>query len=1024
MARRPRILSIPASAPFLPTLIEALASDKLFADFPTAGDPLSLNRATIYLPTRRACRLAREAFLRRGGTAVLPRLIAIGDVDEDELVFADAGRAEALTVPPAISPLERRLVLAGLVEKFANAKEIASGDAPLITGTPAHVLDLADALARLIDDMVTRDVDWKQLDKLVPDDFDPYWQLTLRFLGIAGEAWPAFLKEQGLVDLSTRRDALLAAEAERLRNRAPGPVIAAGSTASMPATARLLAEIARLPQGTVVLPGLDLSLDNESWSKIGGTPPGFSDPSVAHPQYGMFGFLNLVGVERDEVEELVAAPLAIRDKLVSEALRPAAATEHWATLDGGDALAAGFDDVAVIETETVEQEALAIAVALREAMEDPKRTAALVTPDRTLARRVKAALARWRVPVEDSGGEALSESGAGIFARLAATVALRGAEPVPLLALVKHSQFRLGRGEGGFAKAAVALERAVLRGPRPAAGSASLIQAVALLRADIDGGKVHRADQRTKLDKWQFDAADELATALHAALEPLESLAGQQSSLADFAARHRAVLDALSDHDDGEAELIDTALAELAESGAAQSFRMPAFEYPAFFERVLAGRVTRPPEDRTARVRIFGLLEARLQTVDRLVLGGLVEGVWPPQMQSDAWLSRPMRQQLGLDLPERRIGLTAHDFAQALGTRDVIMTRSMKVGGAPTVPSRFTQRLQAVLGEGPWKLALQRGEKYRAWARSLDMPETIARIAAPEPKPPLAARPTRFSVTEIEEFLRDPYSIYAKRVLGLAKLDPVDTPPGARDRGSAVHNAIEDFTDLYADGLPSDPYAELIKLGRKAFEPLAAHPDAQAFWWPRFLRVARWFAEWEPARRVDVDTVFAEKRGELEFLIGDRMFKLSARADRIEKRRDGSFALVDYKTGNAKGAKEVLSGLAPQLTLEAAIAQGGGFEDVPAGSSVTGLTYVQLKGQEPPGLVRELSEEETWKKTSPDAEAVRAFENLKQLLLRFEDEKQPYLSRSRPQFRQRYGDFDLLARVREWSATGGVVEEE
>lgn len=1021
MARPPRILTIAPSAPFLRTLIDSLLSGTLFPGFPVGNDPLSLSRATILLPTRRACRLARDAFLQRGGVTVLPRLIAIGDVEEDEFVFAEASGAPSLEILPAIAPLERRLELAVLSDRWATQDAVGGGETPLIAGSTAHSLDLADALARLIDDMTTRGVDWAGLDQIVPDDFDPYWKLTLQFLAIAREHWPEHLAANGLIEAAARRDLLLAAESEALARSAGGPVIAAGSTASMPSTARLLAAIAKMPLGAVVLPGLDLTLDDDSWRKIGGTPPAFTDSSVAHPQFGMFGFLHLAGVERASVEELARPVLAERERLVGEALRPAAATEHWAAVAGDPALAAGFANVAVLEADTVEQEALAIAVALREAVETPDRTAALVTPDRVLARRVIAALRRWDVAVEDSGGDALADTPAGVFARLAATVALRGAEPVSLLALVKHAHFRLGRDAGGYAEAVAAMERAILRGPRPAAGSASLSRALALLRQQQD--RLHRADPRARLSDGQFEAAEELAAALHASLAPLEEQSDKRASLAEFAGWHRKVLHALGDRDSDDAVRLDEALAEAASSAAAQRFRLSSFDYPEVFERLLTGHVVRPPENRSARVRVFGLLEARMQVADRVVLGGLVEGVWPPQAQADPWLSRPMRHQLGLDLPERRIGLTAHDFAQALGAADVILSRSLKVGGAPTVPSRFTQRLKAVLDESAWKEALLRGAKYSAWARLLDTPDKVIRIAAPKPTPPRLARPTRFSVTEIEEWLRDPYAIFAKRILGLAKLDPIDTAPGARDRGSAVHAAIQEFTERHAAALPDNAYQELVELGRKAFEPLAAHPDAKAFWWPRFLRVAQWFAEWEPARRLAVATVIAEADGRLEFTIGEREFSLRARADRIEKRHDGTYALVDYKTGAVKGANEVLTGLAPQLTLEAAIARGGGFADVPAGVSVAALTYVQLKGQEPPGFVRELAEAASWKSTTPDAEAARALESLKALILRFEDEAQPYLSRSRPQFRQRPGDFDLLARVREWSATGGVVEE-
>ncbi|MGH8735717.1 MAG: PD-(D/E)XK nuclease family protein, partial [Burkholderiales bacterium] len=325
---------------------------------------------------------------------------------------------------------------------------------------------------------------------------------------------------------------------------------------------------------------------------------------------------------------------------------------------------------------------------------------------------------------------------------------------------------------------------------------------------------------------------------------------------------------------------------------------MSASDYPDLFRAIVAERPVRRPDRPGVRVRIYGLLEARLQNVDRLVLGGLVEGTWPPETRSDPWLNRPMRHDLGLDLPERRIGLSAHDFAQLLGAKEVILTRAAKLSGAPTVASRFVQRLQAVAGEARWQQALARGERYLHWARLLDQPEKPPRpILRPQPKPSVALRPRSLSVTEIELLLRDPYSIYARHVLRLQPLDAIDTPPGARDRGTVIHGAIEKFTKQFKDGLTADAFSELIKLGESEFAVLEDFPEARAFWWPRFQRIARWFAGWERTRRGDIAALTAETNGKIEIPVGERVFTLRARADRIERLADGSFAILDYKTG-------------------------------------------------------------------------------------------------------------------------------
>ena len=322
----PRVFTIPASAPFVPTLIRALIDGTLVPGFPAGHDPLALAGATLYLPTRRACRLVRDVFLdvTGAGAAILPRIVPIGDVDEDEIAFAQAASGAlagtALDLPTAIGGLERRMLLAQLVLKWAGSIAPDKKDeTPLVASNPASALALADDLARLMDDMTTRGVSWDQLDELVPDALDRYWQLTLEFLKIAREAWPAILAERGAIEPAARRDALIKAEAARLATHKDGPVIAAGSTGSMPATAELIATIARLPHGAVVLPGLDTDLDAESWDLIAGRRDAAGreliPPAVGHPQFALHALLDRIGITRDAVLPLGQPAAHGRDRI-------------------------------------------------------------------------------------------------------------------------------------------------------------------------------------------------------------------------------------------------------------------------------------------------------------------------------------------------------------------------------------------------------------------------------------------------------------------------------------------------------------------------------------------------------------------------------------------------------------------------------------------------------------------------------------------------------------------------------------
>jgi ATP-dependent helicase/nuclease subunit B len=817
----------------------------------------------------------------------------------------------------------------------------------------------------------------------------------------------------------------------------------------MPATAKCLHAVANLPSGAVVLPGLDTDLDEDAWKTIGGVKnaAGAFDihPSSNHPQFAMHALLRRLGITRRDVEILSPPAPDGRETLLSEAMRPSHATDHWherlQQQYVATRIAAGMQDLAVIEAPNPEMEALAIAVAMREARHLQK-SAALVTPDRALARRVTAALSRWNLDFDDSGGEALIETSAGIFARLAAEAVTRGLEPPTLLALLKHPLCRLGGFADAFKPAIEALELSLLRGTRPQPGTSGLAREFERFRDELgklnrgEPSALHKAEQRARLKDDQLDRIDALTSRLKAAFAPLESLSAQKPyDFAELAQRHREILIALSQDEDGIAiafegqdgfalaAAFDDLLAEQRRSGL--MLQLP--DYPDVFHTAFADRAVRRPEKIGATLHIYGPLESRLMQADRVIIGGLIEGVWPPAPRMDPWLSRPMRYELGLDLPERRIGLSAHDFAQLLGGEEVILSHSAKAGGAPAVASRFLHRLEAVAGDAPWDAAKNKGERYVRFAEELDRPEKVTPIAQPEPRPPRATRPQRLSVTAIEDWLRDPYTIYAKYILKLEALDPVDMPLSAADRGSAIHDAIGEFTREFARKLPDQPAEMLRQIGTRYFAPLMERPEARALWWPRFQRIATWFAEWESARRDNIDNIDAEILGEITIpLPNDRSFRLNARADRIERRRDGGYVILDYKTGQPPTGKQVRMGLSPQLTLEAAILREGGFPNISGGGTVGELVYVRLSGNNPPGEERSLELKIRPGDTPqpPDQAANYAREQLEVLIRKFENEEEPYRSLNLPMWTNRYGTYDDLARIKEWSAAGGLGIEE
>ncbi|SHF63828.1 ATP-dependent helicase/nuclease subunit B [Kaistia soli DSM 19436] len=1028
MAAAPRVFTIPAGARFLPTLAEALLSGRLGALPDPAADPLALADIRIFLPTRRAARALAAALVDRLGSdaAILPRIRPIGDVDEDDLLLEPIEEpAERLVLPPAISRLDRQLILARFTRAWGEALKpdrlgLAEGAPVLIPASAADAFHLAGDLARLVDDVATAGCTWEALEKLVPDDLARYWQITLDFLKIVGEAWPALLDERHLADPATRRDRLIRDEARRLASEPPrGLVIAAGSTGSIPATAELLATIARLPNGAVVLPDLDTALDDAAWTAIGGGEGIASTPG--HPQYGLRQWLGRAGITRADVAALgaITPPLVARARLVSEAMRPAETTEAWA--DAAPVPPEATEGLTLLVARNEQEEALALALALREAVETEGATAALVTPDRTIAARVAIELERFDLRVDDSAGRPLRLTPPGTLARLITAAARSDGAPIDLLALAKHPLAAFGMARTACRDAIGVLDLALFRGRLVAGGLGGLPAALAKARRDAadTSQRLHPAVKRLQPADW--DGATFLAERLLAVLDPLAALLaeGAKSDVATLSTLLATTLGhVLATDYEGPAPFppdeAGTALRSLLDglaSGDAADLSVTGPEFPAFLDAAMAGVAVsiRPGTD--PRIVIWGTLEARLQSADLMILAGLDEGVWPTEARTDPWLSRTMRAGFGLEAPERRLGQAAHDFTSALGNPRVIISRAERRGGAPTIAARWLQRLAARLGKAKAAALAARGQRYLDWARALDASSVPAPIARPRPKPPVAARPKRLSVTEIETLVRDPYAIYARRVLKLEPLDPIDVVPDSALRGTLIHEALGRFAPLWQPPFDAAALGTLVEAGREVFRDIRAFPAVHALWWPRFLVIADWYVRWEAAR-TEIEARHAEIDGRM---VVTPDFMLTGRADRIDRRSDGSYEILDFKTGTPPSPKQLSTGLAPQLALEAAMLRRGAFGDIPAGASVAVLGWIGLgrvgKGEPFSSAVRDCSADEL----GDDAAA-----RLAALVAAYADPERAYVSRARPMFENRFGSpYDHLARVAEWALGEG-----
>jgi ATP-dependent helicase/nuclease subunit B len=1046
--RQPRVFTIPSGAPFLPTLSRALLDGVLVEDFPGAGGATALADATIYVPTQRAAQALARALLSASGARglILPRIAPLGAFEPDEpatMLAAEGEEAPRPTLPSAVGALTRRHALATLTRAWGDALKgairtvgadgrliVDAGEPALVAATPAQAYALAGDLAALIDDMTIEGAPWSKVETLAPDAYDPYWRITLDFLKIAFAHWPQWLDEHRLIDRANRVALLIGDEVKALDGGARrGPTIIAGSTGANRATARLIAAIARAPQGAVVLPDLDLNLDDGAWAMIGASDE-TSVELAGHPQWLTRRLIGEIGVGRDDVKSLgaVSPALAARSAFLTEALRPAESTERWREREGAlspPALAAALAGVTIIVADNDTEEALALAIAMRETLETPEKTAALITPDPSIARRVSAELKRWGVEVEDSAGRTLGQTPAGALARLILDAAI-DFSPRSILALLAHSAARFGRARTDAEGATRALELAVFRAI-PLKSLDDLDQTFVMARRAAEDIHAHPAVRR--VSEADRQTAEALAREVARALAPLRAL-GPSASLRDCLTLHRAaVLSAVAGpagaaqdpiEDPLGFELVTDLIEEWSEA-AAESFPTALSEYAALFDDALAAARAPPAASGGhPRLQILGLLEARLLSFDCVLLAGLDETVWPPAVQTDAFLNRPMRAALGLTAPERRIGQTAHDFAAALGAGEAVLSRAKKRNGEPTVASRFLQRLAAAAGAGSPAMAEaeERGKRILAFARALDRPIEFQPRARPEPRPQVELRPRGLSVTRIETLRRDPYAIYAEYILRLKALEAVERDMGPRETGIAWHATLQEFVESFPSGaLPPEARDRLFAIARERFALLRADAAFAALNWPNIEKGLDFFLAFERRSRADTAHVWVERQGAVPIpLSSGSSFKLSARADRIDLLRSGGARLIDYKSGSTPGAREVEVGFAPQLTLEAAMLRRGGFPGLPALDLAEAL-YLKLGGAGGGSESRAGGEKADIRKL-----AEKHFAELEILLDQFAREETPYLSRPFPKFASRFSDYDHLARVKEWS-TAGADEE-
>lgn len=1003
------LFSIAPHAPFLPTLVEAVMDGRLLGGWDRTG-PFWLTDVTIILPTRRAQEALSEAFAAHPQfTGLLPDLRTFGGEAGDEEPFLPP--FDAPPMPGRVSALHRRLKLSELVAGWAHTE--AGKQAFSTPPTAAEIFSMAESLGTVIDDLVIEErsaADIRALGADMAQELGNYWQQTLQFLDIALTAWPHWLADQGLADAAQLRGMRL----DRQAGAAPliyrdRPVIAAGSTGSIPATARLLQTIASLPRGAVVLPGLDRRVD-------AGQHENLLDPKTnphGHPQYGLMQLLRRFGASAGQVVEL-ARDEALRTGVVNLALAPTPETAHWAEQRFSQSnLQMALDGVSIIRARNEDEEARAIALCGRAALEGGQ-TVGIITPDRNLARRIAAELRRFEIEIDDAAGTPLFHAPAGRLARQVLNLAAGQCAPVDLLALLRNRATTLGLERGAVAALADDIDLGLLRGQRPGPGIGGLRL---LLAAHLAGKLKYPA---RKLTPERGADITDLLDRLEAAMAPLDTLLALETLTAsDLVLALGEAVAAISSTMQLPGRDEFAAWVESMASLRGQGHRFTPYGLEDVLATLMSGVEVRNrvPEDRRRDIAIWGQLEARLLNPDVLIMAALNEDKWPGAADPGPWLSRGMRLGAGLEPPERQQGLAAHDFAQGMGNACVVLAYAERVGSSPSLPSRLVQRLDAFIGKQVSDSLRQSGQVWIEQAREIDAVAQVVPAQRPAPNPPVETRPRRLSVTEIETLMRSPYDLYAKHVLRLAPLDALGEDPDGRERGTIIHAIFARFVEQQISPADAGAFDRLMEIANEEFAGLDAIGERRDIWLRRFATAAGQFLQFEQDRDHRVRQRHAEIKGEWMLPLGG--FVISGRADRVDELSDGTLEILDFKTGSPPSKAAMTGFEAPQMPVEALMAIKGGLTNIPS-ARTSALTYIKV------GLGPEAFKPSGF--ALPEGMSINDVAD--EILRRMQTQIDYFLMRPThmharllPLKTQRFaGAYDHLARVAEWTAADGEDE--
>lgn len=951
-----------------------IKTDKSFVDELAAfflkryeNEPDKLSSVLFLLPNRRSCQNLKDAFIRQKGLqpTILPRIEPISEVEDTEIFLR--GNLELLSkLHPQINDLERLFLFTRLIlqkPQEHGLKQISLSQAYALASNLANLMDLA----------YYEELDFSKIKDIVPSEFSGHWQETLKLLEIITQYWPNILNERGCVDGVYRRICLLNSEIEIWKqNKEQQKIVIAGTTAAFPILKKLVKTVLELPKGEVFLAGLDKYLNEDEWDQV----------DENHSQYELKELLSFLKLNREEIPNLnESTNISPRSKLVSEIMRPAISTGKWRDLSKEILPSSAFEGIKIINCGDIRQEALAISMIIRQTLETPEKTVALITSDRNLSRRVVSELKRWNIDADDSAGKPLSLSTIGIYLRLIINVLENNFSKISILSLLKHPFTSCGLSRNNYKNIIYHLECAWRK------------------------NEELNEEQQSLLDNF------------YSKFRCLSDLYGTPSiSLREFFEEHIKLAESLAEtHEKSGDKIIwkgeDGRVATKFISEFLEKIdilgKISPNDYLPFLVTLMQQQNIRNIYNSHPRVKILGPIEARLMQFDVNIIGEVNEGCWPKLPDADMWMSRPMKKDFGLPLPERNIGVLAADFSHLLHAREVYLTRADRVDGSPTNKSRWLLRLETILSanfeDREQYDNIIMDYRYSYWSKYFDRAEKIKKINPPAPCPDVAKRPRKLSASNLEMLMRDPYSVFARHILKLYPLDDLDKDLELRDYGNIIHEIIEEFNNKHNSSYPINAKEELLKIGEHKFLEKEIKSEVRAFWWPKFVKTVEWLDNKEKEYRKNIQLIHNEVNGEIKMSAPAGDFTITAKADRIDETKDGNVNIIDYKTGRMRSLKEVITGMAPQLSIEGIIAQQGGFHGIEA-KPVNTMNYWKL-GE------KELSVDEE------DSEAAinLVYDRLQKLVSIFDFPTTPYLSKPNPSIAPSYSDYDHLSRYLEWS---------